>query len=237
MDAGIQTDESKSQATRLCVVRRSAMSRLPIAVAAVIFLWCAHFGIALIRVDLLSMAARQQIGQWAAARSGWTEASWRQAEADVLAAIEVTPANPVLHDAAATLYAVRGMAVWNDAVPRRDFFTKARVHQEASLAERPQNGEALAGLALSMAALGSPLAEFHHTWADALTFAPHEQPVQDGLLFLVLGTWDQASPSMRAWAVRVFEFAPPRRRESMRALARQFGREAVFAAARQPSQP
>ena len=208
---------------------RRRLALLPVFIAVTVMTcWAVWQGSALMRADFASMAARQKVEQWARAGRGWTAPEWKSARSDLQAALQITPDDPVLHDALAQLYVTQGIVGWADPEQRAAYFEEALEHQQASLKLRPGDGSAWANLAVSLWVLKRPLPDMQSAWLQASRYAPREWPVQQALVDLALATWDQATPQMRLWVMRCWQEALPEQRAVMLANATRRGRAQVL---------
>lgn len=185
-------------------------------------------GLPLLRSDLASQGARLQADTWARQGKGWTVESWQEARGSLLRALELAPADPVLHVSLAQLYVTQGLVAWADDEQRTAYFEEALLHQKRALELRPTDGFTWAQVALATLALRQPVQQTQQAWAQALRYAPREAPVQRALLEVTLARWEEVPPEMQAWARQLWAEAPPALRKRYEADARKWGRAEAF---------
>ena len=179
--------------------RRLAATLPALALVGLMAAWTLWHGLAVLRADMVSAAARQNVNDWALDGQGWDRQTWKDTRQALLSALEITPDDPALHDYLAQLYITQGVVAWDIAEQREAFFAEALDHLLASLRLRPEDGRTWASVAQARYALGQPTGDIQQAWQQARKFAPREATVQQALASLVLGTWDQATPDMRGW--------------------------------------
>lgn len=194
-----------------------------LAAAAMLGFGLLH-GVPLLRSDLASQGARLNVDTWARQGKGWTVEEWQQTRASLLRALEIAPADPVLHVTLAQLYVTQGLVAWADDEQRTAYFEEALVHQRQALQLRPTDGYTWAQVALSALALGQGPEQLQQAWAEALRYAPRELTVQRALLDITLARWDDLPEPMRAWALQTWREATPAQRKRYEADARKWGR-------------
>jgi tetratricopeptide (TPR) repeat protein len=209
-------------------LQRRLLALPGVLAAAALLGWAVAYGVPLLQSDLESQAARQKVDTWARTNQGWTVEEWQQVRSQLLLALEITPTDPVPHVTLAQLYVTQGLVAWADDEQRLAYFGEALVHQRQALALRPTDGATWSQVAISLFALGSPVAEVQQAWAQALRYAPREAGVQRALVDLTLALWDQAPPEMRDWALQTWRDAAPPVRKRYEADAAKWGRAEVF---------
>ena len=187
-------------------------------------LWTLGQGGAVMRADLGSKRARNQVAEWAAAGTGWSAEEWLAARAAMQTALQVTPDDPFLHDLLAHLHVTQGLLAWDDPAQREASFSQALGHHGASLRLRPGDGPTWSQLTVTLYALGRPPAEIQQAWQQARRFAPREAPTQLALADLAFATWDTATPDMREWVLQAYAQALPGTQAAMREDAKRRGR-------------
>jgi len=208
---------------------RQRLLALPAVLAAAAMLgWAVAYGLPLLRSDLQSQGARQKVDTWARAGNGWTVDEWQLTRTQLLRALETAPNDPVPHVTLAQLYVTQGLVAWGDEVQRQAYFGEALVYQRQALALRPTDGFTWSQVAISLFALGQPMADVQLAWSQALRYAPREAGVQRALVDLTLALWQQAPPEMREWALQTWRDAPAAVRKRYQADAVKWGRPEVF---------
>lgn len=182
----------------------------------------------LIRADLVTAVARDNVARWAGGQASWSPAEWERAQRALQRALAITPGDAVLHDNLAQLHVLQGLAQWTDLDARRQSFSEARRSQEASLALRPTSGVTWAGLAVSLYAVDESAERMQFAWRQAARYAPREASVELALFDLTFATWDDASDEMHDWVLRRWATLPPNRVEKVRKLAVAHGREQLL---------
>ena len=178
----------------------------------------------LVRADMAAMATRKQVTQWA---SGAVEPpappAWQAAQEALQTALAITPDNPGLQEQMGDLHAVAGRRDWPDPAARTQHFTQAAGYYQRALSLRPGDPQTWASLAAAYQGTGQWGAPLHDAWARALQLGPNEGHVQPMLLETALATWNQATPQMQQWAMRLFEASPEAQRRAINASAGQHG--------------
>lgn len=88
----------------------------------------AWHAVQLIRADFKMIEARAAIDSWEEGRSTWDIPSWVAARDALLAAREITPGSPSIHDYLGLLHAVRGRDAWRNPAVQRRYFKEALKH-------------------------------------------------------------------------------------------------------------
>ena len=183
----------------------------------------AWHAVQLIRADFQMMEARATIDSWEEGRSTWDIKTWVSARDALLAAREITPHSPSIHDYLGLLHAVRGRDAWRSPGVQRHYFQEALRHQEASLALRPRHAWTWAAAAESLNAIepGSP--RVWEAWHQAYRWGPYEPRVQYTLLTVALASWRNAPPDAREAVKPIYASAPPSVQQRSEEVAKWWG--------------
>jgi len=174
----------------------------------------------LIRADLGSMAARQDVALWAGgAEAPASQAAWQAALQDIERAVDIIPDNAAFHAARGDAHMVAGTQEWFGPEQRQKQFMQAIESYKTSLRLRPTEPQTWASLASAYFGAGELGAPLHQAWDRALKLGPHEGHVQPVLMDLALATWSTATPEMRAWVEATFENTSEAGRDEINRMA------------------
>jgi O-antigen ligase len=186
--------------------------------------WMLVEGQRMLRADLASAGARQQVVLWVAGIGpAPSTAQWEGARADIQRSIDLQPRSPEWQERMGDVFSVAGQINWQNGELRVKHFKAAAGYYEAATALRPSEPGTWAMLSAARQAAGEPLAKVHAAWTQANTLGPYEGHVQPILMQVALGDWDNASPAMQKWASDLFERSDANTRNAINAMAGRYG--------------
>ena len=180
------------------------------------------YAVPVIRADFTVLEARAIVRSWADGKAAWTTKRWVKAHDDTLAALQITPDNPTLHDQMGVINLVRARDAWASREMEIKFYAEAARWQRSSLALRPGHGWTWAALAESLQGLQPGSDEAWHAWRQARRYTPHEISVQDSLFRIGFAQWKRAPADVKAWMRATYAGAGPLRRQRIDGFAAQF---------------
>lgn len=182
----------------------------------------AWYAVPVIRADFTVLEARAIVRSWADGKTQWTTKRWVKAHDDTLAALQITPDNPTLHDQMGVINLVRARDAWASREMEVMFYGEAARWQRSSLNLRPGHGWTWAALAESLQALQPGSEEAWFAWRQARRFTPHEISVQDNLYRVGFSQWKAAPADVKGWMRATYQAAGPLRRQTIDKLAAQY---------------
>jgi len=200
-----------------------ALNLMPLLVVLSLAAWVLCLSSSLIRADAASMQARFRLDSWLSGRGQWTIAEWLEARDALQEAVEITPANPMLHDYLGSLFALRGIQAWRSEALRKDYFAEAMAHQRVSLSLREHNAPAWAALSLSLYATGAQGEALWDAERRAIALGQSEPGVRRVLLDVIFPNWATQPQDLRDWATRCYRTAVEGERKAILSQARQHG--------------
>jgi tetratricopeptide (TPR) repeat protein len=210
----------------------------PLALSLGITGWVFWESQRMIRSDLGSMAARQDVARWAGGiGSPPSPAAWEAAREAIERAISITPDNAAFHDALGNVHMVAGSQPWFAPEEQRKHFLQAIDSYQESLRLRPTEPQTWASLASAYFGAGESGAPLHQAWARALALGPNEGHVQPMLMDLALATWRTATPQMRSWVETTFENASDSGRKAINEMAALRGLQLSSSTTPAPPEP
>lgn len=200
-----------------------AASVLALAVIVAVAAWVCSEALATIRVDMTSMHARREAAFWLTDPKRATTPAWERAMGEAREALQMAPANPMLHDLVSTLYLVRSESLpMEETTQRRELLEQALSYQQKSLALLPQNADGWADAAALRQMLEHDSAAVASDWNQALAYGPHEGVVQQRLTVIALSMWQEAPEAMKGWVMKRYERGSAADRAELKALAEAF---------------
>ena len=201
---------------------RVASVLLLVAILAVA-VWVVREALWTIRLEMTSIHARRDLYYWLGDPKAATATAWERARREALAAVEMAPRHPDLHDLMSNLYFVRSLALpAKETAQRRELLEEALRWQQSSLAILPQNPDGWAEMAVLRQKLGHPAPLIIDDWNRALAYGPNEGDVQRRLTVLAFAVWPDATPQMKDWVRERYLTGDAAERDELDSLSEAF---------------
>ena len=186
--------------------------------------------------DLLTIKTRWHIDQWASGKAPPPgTVAWGNAVNAISEAIALTPADPLLHENLAYLYASRAQtlaAALAPAATTQSYMQQALESYQHSVALRPMSGSTWAGVALAAHWLGraqptQPVpSALWPAFDKALAYGQREPQVQATLADIGFARWADLTEPRRSAMQAMLALVQPHAMAPVLAAAQAHGREA-----------